>query len=151
MPVKGSFCCKRYKHAGGYDTRLRKADSNINIILASTLQNQLAPADRVNDSRTDLSDANQSCEHSHSDNQSDPPRDRPSTERDPPDDLVRWEPEREVLEDNTYPVAAEEEDYPGGGKELERLKRIMKNAGICARMLGAQTPQKDLPGKVSLP
>jgi len=100
MPVKGSFCGKRYKHAGGYDTRLRSAHSDINIILAFTLQNQLAPADIVNDSRTDLSDVNQYCEHSHSDNQSDPARDRPSTERDPPDDVVRWEPETEVLEDN---------------------------------------------------
>ena len=85
---------------------------------------------------TELSDANERIEHCDSDYQSDLAGDTPAGERDTPDHTLRWAPETEGLEDNTYPVAAEQEDYPGAGKPLERLKSIRKNAGICGRTHG---------------
>jgi len=134
MPVKCSFCRKRYKRAGAYETHLRSAHANLDIILASTIRNP--PADVLTDRGTDLSDANEPIEHSDSDYESVPAGDTAGSERDAPDDTHRREPETEGLEDNTYPVAAEQEDYPGAGKPLERLKSIRKNAGICGRTHG---------------
>ena len=127
MPVKCLFCRKRYEGAGAYETHLRSAHANLDIVLASTRRNP--PADVLTDWGTDLSDANEPIEHSDLDYESD----TAASERDAPDDTLRREPETEVLEDNMYQVAAEQEDYPDAGKPLERLKSIRKNAGICAR------------------
>jgi len=134
MPVKGSFCRKRSDRAGAYETRLRSAHANLDIVLASTIGNP--PADVLTDRGTNLSDSNETIEHSDLDYESDSAGDTAGSERDAPDDRLRREPETEVLEDNTYPVAAEQEDYPGAGKPLERLKSIRKNEGICARSYG---------------
>jgi len=125
---------QRYARAGPYETHLRSAHANLDIVLASTIRN--APADVLTDRGTDLSDANKPMEHSDSDYKSDPAGETTGSERDTPDDRLRREPETEVLEDHRYAVAAEQEDYPGAGKPLERLKSIRKNAGICARTHG---------------
>jgi len=98
---------------------LRSAHANLDIILASTIPNQ--PADVFTDRGTDLSDANEPIEHSDSDNESDPAGDTAGSQRDAPDDTLRREPETEVLEDNTYPVAAEHEDYPGAGEAIAEV------------------------------
>jgi len=134
MPVKCSFCRKRYERAGAYETHLRSVHPDLDIVLASTIRNP--PADVLTDRGSDLSDANEPIEHSDSDYQSDPAGDTAGSWRDIPDDMLRRKPETEVLEDNTYPVAAEPEDYPGTGNPVERLKSISKNAGICARTHG---------------
>jgi len=134
MPVKCSFCRKRYERAGAYETHLRSAHVNLDIVLASTIRNP--PADVLTDRGTDLSNANERIEHSDSDYESDPAGDTAGSERDAPDDTLRPEPETEVLEYNTYPVAAEQEDYPAPGQPLEMLKSIRKNVGICARTHG---------------
>jgi len=134
MPVKCSFCLKRYEHAGAYETHSRRAHANLDIVLASSIRNP--PADVLTDRGTDLSDANEPIVHSDSDYESDAAGDTAGSERDAPDDTLKREPETEVLEDNTYPVATEQEDYLGAGKPLERLKSIRKNAGICARTHG---------------
>jgi len=120
MPVKCSFCRKRYERAGAYETHLRSAHSNLDIVLASTLRNR--PADVLTDQGTNPSDANAPIEHSHSDYESDPAGDTAGSERDAPDDTLRREPKTEVLEDNTYPVAAEQEDYPGAEKAIGEVK-----------------------------
>ena len=95
---------------------MRSAHANLNIVLASTIRNP--PADVLTDRGTDLSDANEPLEHSDSDNKSDPAGDIAGSERDAPDDTLRREPETEVLEDTTYPVAAQQEDYPGAGEAI---------------------------------
>jgi len=120
MPVKCSFCRKRYERAGAYETHLRSAHANLDILLASTIRNP--PPDVLTDRGTDQSDANEPIEHSDSDYESDPAGATASSARDPPDDTLRREPETEVPEDNTYPVAAEQEDYPGAGEAIGEVK-----------------------------
>jgi len=134
IPVKCSFCRKGYARGGTYETHLRSAHANREIVLASTILNP--PADVLNDQGTDLSDANEPIEHSDAEYESDPAGDRTCSERDTPDDTLRRAPEPDGLEDNTYSVPAEQEDYPGAGKLSERLNSTRKNAGICARTHG---------------
>jgi len=98
---------------------LRSAHANLDIVLASPIRNP--PADVLTDRLTDLSDANEPIEHSDLDYESDPAGDTAGSERDAPDDKVRGEPPTEVLEDNTYPVAAEEEDYLSAGEAIGEL------------------------------
>jgi len=103
---------------------LRSAHANLDIVVASTIWNP--PADVLTNRGTDLSDANEPIEHSDSDYESDPAVDTAGSERDAPDDTLRLEPETEVLEDNTYPVAAEQEDYPGAGEAIGEVKADKK-------------------------
>jgi len=103
---------------------LRSAHANLDIVLASTIQNP--PADVLTDRATVLSDAKEPIEHSVSDYESDPSGDTAGSERDEPDDTLRWEHETNVLENNTYPVAAEQEDYPGAGEAIGEVKEYKK-------------------------
>jgi len=118
--VKCSFCRKRYERAGAYETHLRSGHANLDIVLISTIQNP--PADILTDRGTDLSDANEPSEHSNSDYESDPAGDPAGSECDAPADTLRREPETEVLEDNMYPVAPEQEECPGAGKAIGEVK-----------------------------
>jgi len=95
---------------------LRIAYANLERVLASTILNPLAAADILNDWRTDLSDANEPIKLTNSNYQSDPARDTVSSECDSPVDTARQEPKTQDFKDNGYPVAAEQEDYPGAGK-----------------------------------
>ena len=95
---------------------MRSAHANLDIVLASTTRNP--PADLLTDRGSDLSDTNEPIEHFDSDYHTDPAGDTAGSERDAPDDMHRQEPETEVLEDNMYPVAAEQEDYPGAGEAM---------------------------------
>ena len=99
---------------------MRSAHSNLDIVLASTIRNP--PADVLTHRGTALSDANEPIEHCDSDYESDPLGDTAGGERDAPADTVRWAPETEVYEDNTYPVAAEQEDYPSAGEAIGEVK-----------------------------
>ena len=99
---------------------MRSAHANLDIVLASTIRNP--PADVLTDRGTDVSDANEPIEHSDSDYESDPAGDTAGSERDAPDDTLRREPETEVLEDNMYAVAAEQEDYQGAGEAIGEVK-----------------------------
>ena len=94
---------------------------NLDIILASTILNP--PADVLTDRGTDLSDANEPIEHCDSDYESDPAGDTAGSEGDATDDPLRREPETEVLEDNRYPVGAEQEDYPCAGEVIGEVKQ----------------------------
>jgi len=69
MPVKCPFCCRRYTGSGAYETHLRKAHADLDIILASTLRNP--PPNRINDPGTDILD-DEPSERPDSDYQSDP-------------------------------------------------------------------------------
>jgi len=120
MPVKCSFSRKRYERAGAYETHVRSAHANLDIVLASTIQNP--PTEVHTDRGTNLSDPNEPSEHSDSDYESGPAGDTAGSEHDTPDDTLRREPETEVREDNTYPVAAEHEDYPGAGEAIGEVK-----------------------------
>ena len=111
---------KRYECAGAYETHLRSAHANLDIVLSSSIRNP--PAGVLTDRGTDLSHANEPIVHSDSDYESHPAGDTAGSERDAPDDTLRWELETEVLEHNTYPVAAEQEDYPGAGEALGEVK-----------------------------
>jgi len=79
-------------------------------------------ADVLTNGWTDLSDANEPIEHSDSDYESDSAGDTAGSEGDASDDTLRQEPETAVLEDNTYAVAAEQEDYPGAGEAIGEVK-----------------------------
>jgi len=120
MPVKCSFCGKRYRRAGAYETHLRSEHVNLDIVLASTIRNP--PADVLTHQGTDLSDANEPIEHSNSDYKSDPAGDRAGSELNAHDDTLSREPETEVHEDTTYAVAAEQEDYPGPAEAIGEVK-----------------------------
>jgi len=110
--------------AGAYETHLQSAHTNLDIVLASTLRN--LPAIIHTDRGTDLSDAYEPIEQSDSDYKSDPGEDTAGRERDAPDDTLRREPETEILEDNTYPVATEQEVYRGAGDAIGELKEYME-------------------------
>jgi len=121
MPVKCSCCRKRYERAGAYETHLRSAHANLDIVLASSIRNP--PADVLTDRGSDLSDANEPIEHFDSDYKAHPAGDTAGSERDAPDNTLRREPETKVLEDNTYPVAAEQEDYTGAREAIGEIKQ----------------------------
>jgi len=116
MPDKYSFCRKRYERAGAYETNSRTANANLNIVLTSTIRNP--PPDMVTDWGTALFDSNEHIEHCNSDYQTDRAGDTAGSKRKGPDDMLRGEPETEVLEDNLYPVVAEHEDFPGAGEAM---------------------------------
>jgi len=65
---------------------------------------------------------NEPIEHSDSDYESHPSGDTAGSEPDAPDDTLRREPKTEVLENNMYPVTAEQEDYPGAGEAIGVVK-----------------------------
>jgi len=141
MLVKCSFCRKRYARAGAYETHLQSAHANLDIVLASTIRNP--PADVLTDRGTDLSDANEPIEHSNSDYESDPAGDTAGSERNAPDDTRRREPETEVLEDNTYPVAAKQEDCRGAREAIGEVKKCKEQCrdlfeNPCAPLASAQ-------------
>ena len=94
--------------------------ANLDIVLASTIRDP--PADVLTDRGSDLSDTNEPIKHSDSDYESDPAGDTAGSECDVPNDMLRREPETEVLEDNTYPVAAEQEDYPAAREAIREVK-----------------------------
>jgi len=114
---------------------LGSAHANLDIVLASTIRNP--PGDVLTDRGTDLSDANEPIAHSNSDYESDPARDTAGSERDAPDDTLRRDPEREVLEDNTYPVAAEQEDYPRAGEAIGAVKEYKEECRDLCENPGA--------------
>jgi len=120
MPVQCSLCRKRYEHAGAYETHLRSAHANLDIVLISTIRNPRA--DILTYRGPDLCDANEPIEHSDSAYESDPAGDTAGSQREAPADTLRREPETEGGEDNTYPVAAEPEDYPGAGEAIGEVK-----------------------------
>jgi len=126
MRVKCSFCRKRSERAGAYETHLRSAHANLDIVLASTIRNP--PADVLTDRGTALSDTNEPIEHSDSDYESDPAGDTAGSERDASDDRLRREPEIEVPEYNTYAVAADLEDYPGAGEAIGEVKEYKEES-----------------------
>ena len=114
------------------------AHANLNIVLASTIRNP--PPDVLTDQGTDLSEANKPIEHSDSDNESDPAGDTAGSERDAPDDKLMREPKTEVLEDNTYPVAAEQEHYPCAGEAIREVKEYKKECRHLCENLWAWAP-----------
>jgi len=120
MLVKCLFCRKRDDREGAYETHLRSAHANHDIAPTSTIRNP--PADVLTNRGTDLSGANEPIEHSDSDYKSDPAGDTAGSERDAPDDTLWREPKTEVLEDNTYPITAEQEDYPDAGEAIGEVK-----------------------------
>ena len=138
MPVKGSFCRKRNERAGTYETHLRSVHPYLHSVLTSTIGNPPVEVftdpgteggtNRGTNRGTNLSDANKPIEHSDSDYESDPDGDTAGSEHDTPDDTLRPEPEPEVLEDNTYPVAGEQEDYPGTGEAIGEVKVYMEES-----------------------
>ena len=116
MPVKCSFCRKRYERAGAYESHLRIAHSNLDIVLASIIRNP--PADVLNHRGAGLSDANEAIEHPDSDYESDPAGDLARNERDAHYDTFMQESDTEAPEDNMSSVAPEKEDYPRAGEAI---------------------------------
>jgi len=131
VTVKCLFCRKRYQGAGAYETHLQSAHANLNIVRVSGIQNSLA--DVLTDWGTNLSGANDSIEHSDSDYKSDPAGHTTGSECDPRDDTLMREPETEVREDHTYPVAAEDEDYRGVGEASGEVKEYKEE---CRNLCG---------------
>ena len=120
---------------------MRNAHANVDIVLASTIRNP--PPDVLTDLGTDLSDANKPIELSDSDYESHRAGDTAGSERDAPDDTRRREPEAEVHEYDTYPVAEEQDDFPraweviGEDKEYkEECRDLCENP--CTPLASAQ-------------
>ena len=133
MPVKCSFCRRRFMCAGPYKTHLRKAHADLDIILASTLQN--LPPNRIDDPRADIIDHNKPSERPDSDYESDPASDPTGYERDAINDLT-YHSDTEALNDNTSSSAARQTHYESPEKQLETSMDLSKNAAICARTHG---------------
>jgi len=128
MLIKCSFCRKRSELAGPYETHLRSAHANLDIVLASTIRN--APADVLTFKGTYLSDANEPIENANSANEANPARDIASSKRDTPNETLRREPETAELKDNIYLVGAEQENYPNAGEasgEVKECKEECRN------------------------
>ena len=130
MPIKCSFCRKRSTLAGPYETHLPSAHANLDIVLASTIQN--APADVLTGKGTYLSDANEPIEHANSANNVNPARDIAGSERDTPNDTLRREPKTAERKDNIYPVGAEQENYPDAGEAIGEVKECKEECrNLC--------------------
>jgi len=134
MPVKCSFCGKRYEGAGAYETHLRSAHANLDMVLASTIRNP--PAEVLTNRGTDLSQATELIEHSDSDYKSDPAGDTAGSERDAPDYTLGRQLEPKYSRTTRTLSLRNRRIIRAPGKPLERLKSIRKNAGICARTHG---------------
>ena len=132
MPVKCSFCFKRYQHAGAYETHLRIAHTNLDIVLASIIRNP--PADVLNYRATSLSDTNEPIQQPDSDYESDPAGDAASNERDSPYDTFMQDSDIEAhnSEDSTPSVAAEQEDYPRAGEAIGEVRGYLEeHSNLC--------------------
>ena len=68
MPVKCSFCRRRYVRAGAYETHLRIAHANLDIVLASTTQNPTA--NLTDDAEPNIYNPNGQIERADSDYES---------------------------------------------------------------------------------
>ena len=132
MPVKCSFCRKSYQRAGAYETRLRIAHVDLNIVLTSIIRNP--PADVLNHCGAGLSDTNEPVEQPDSDYESDPAGDPASNERDSPYDTFMHESDTEALdsEDSTSSVAAEQEDYPHAWEAIGEVRGYLEErTNLC--------------------
>ena len=107
IPVKCSFCRKRYEPAGTYKTHLRIAHADLNIVLASIIRNP--PADVLNHRETGLSDTDEPIQQPDSDYESDPAGDPAGNEPHSPYDMFMHESDTEALDsqESTSSVAAE--------------------------------------------
>jgi len=116
MPVKCSFCCRRYTHLGAYERHLRKAHAYLHIILASTLRNP--PSNRINHPGTDILE-DEPSERRNSDYESAPGNYPAGYERGAINDELRHESDAEVVSDNTPSAAAQQTYYyPGAGEAI---------------------------------
>src|ERR1700743_697321 len=115
MLVKSSFCRQRSMRTGLYKTHLRKAHADLDIILASTLQN--LPPNRIDDPRANIIDHNEPSERPDSDYESDPASDPTGYERDAINALT-YDSDTESLNDNTSSSAARETHYEPAGEAI---------------------------------
>lgn len=118
MPVKCSFCRRRYTRAGAYETHLRRAHSNLDIILATTIRTPLA--NRITESATDILDNGDPSERPDSDYESDPASDPAAYHCDANAISAQptYQPDTEILNVNTSSVAAGQRHYPGAGEAI---------------------------------
>jgi len=117
MPVKFSFCCRRWTHSGAYETHLPKAHSDLDIILASTIGNPLPNC--VTDPGTNLLDDKPS-ERPDSDYESDSANYPAGYERGTINDDPRHESHTKILTDNTPSAAAQQTYYHPAAREAIR-------------------------------
>jgi len=130
MPVKCSFCRRRYTRAGAYETHLRKAHANLDIILASTIRRP--PANRVDNSETDKIDDNEPGERPDSDYESDPASDPAGYERNAINDGLTYDSDTEVLNEHTPSVAAKQRHYPGAGEAIGEVEAyVEEHRNLC--------------------
>lgn len=112
--------------AGAYETHLRKAHANLDIILASTIRNPLA--NRVDDPGTDKIDYHELSERPDSDYESDPASDPAGYERDAIDDNVTYDSDTEVLNNNHSSVM----HYPGAGEAIAEVEGyVEEHRNLC--------------------
>jgi len=114
MPVKCSFCCRRCTRSGAYQTHLHKAHADLDIILASTLQNP--PPNPINDPGTIILD-DEPSERPNSDYESDPANYPAGYERGAIHDELRYKSDAQVLSDNTPSAATQQTYYYRGAGE----------------------------------
>lgn len=133
MPVKCSFCRKRYARAGAYEKHLRTTHSNLDIILASTILNP--PANSTEHHETGIFADNAASKGSDSDYESDAASDPAGYERNAMNDEPMHEYDTQVLGDNTSSVPATSSHYPGAGEPIgdvegyeEELRNLCENA-----------------------
>ena len=131
MPVKCSFCRKRYERAGAYKTHLRSAHANLDIVLSSTIRNP--PADVLTDRGTDLSTpTNPSNTPIQTTNQI-LPEIQPVVSTTHLMIRLSGNPKQKYSRATRTQSLRNRMIIREPGKPLERLKSISKNAGICAR------------------
>ena len=129
MPVKCSFCRQRYIRPAAYETHLRKAHANLDIILASTIRNPLANC--VDNRGTDKIDYHEPSERPDSDYESDLASDPARSEHDTINDGVSYDLDTAVFNNNTSSVAAKL-DYPGTNKASgEVAGYVEEHCNLC--------------------
>ena len=126
------FILSQKVRAGAYETHLRIAHPNLDIVRASIIRNP--PADVLNHRATGLSDTNQPIQQPDSDYESDPVGDPASNERDSPYDTVMHESDTEAhdSEDSTSSVPAEQEDYPRAREAIGEVRGYLEeHSNLC--------------------
>ena len=126
MPVKCSFCRKRYERAGAYETHLPIAHADLDIILASIIRN--LPTNIFNQREIALSNNNGPIQLPDSNYKPDPTGDPASNEHDSSYPMFMHKSDMEALdsEHSTSSVAAEQEDYPRTGEAIGEVRGYLE-------------------------
>jgi len=126
MPSKCPFCRRKYIRAGAYETHLRTAQANLDIVLASTV-GYPSSGEIINDVETSTLHQPEASELQDSDYEYDP--DSTGHELNP---FTAHDSDTEIPDDSTSSLPGTQEDYPRAGEAIGDVDRFeQENSNLC--------------------